>query len=547
MSTREILTLQFGHYSNFVGAHFWNLQELSFDYSGTVKTEINHDILYREGKTINGEVTYTPRLLIADLKGSLKTLPVNGGLPDVSKFELGELQWEEIEKIEEPIPEKIEYLKDIDSENPPDIEHKEYNFEENVQTWTDFLYPRLHARSINVVKEYEHGSDNESFEIYNSGKSIWKGVFGEDFSDNIRKYVEETDSMQGFNINFDCIDGFSGLALGCIEHLADEYTKPILAYPIIPSHFKDNNPSTQDERDVSNLKDSMRLVNIALSMQELSENASLYVPLCTGERGWRKPGSPRIFEHLNYNHELYYHTSALLASALDTLSQKYRLKNHVYTLSDLCADMTGYGRKMAAASLRIPFAMNEAQYLIDYLNENTRPIYTSITPSCKIATDKIFQLVTVRGIPESHLKAPVKEAKEQMNIPAYRCTNVEEMFELYFQANNFLSATNLTVCEKPLQLKTPFPKIFSSDLNKYGFVDNNTNKSAKVETCPIIAGHHNGNFLADMIEKLHRDVSRIKFSKLHKFREEGLESAEFSEVLDKLSEFKDNYEDNFEL
>lgn len=352
--------------------------------------------------------------------------------------------------------------------------------------------------------------------------------------------------MQGFQINFDCVDGFSGLAVSCIQHLEDEYTKPILVYPIIPSHFPDNKPTNQDERDTSNLKDSTRLVNIALSMQELSDHASLFVPMCTGEKGWRKPGNPRFFEYLNYNPELYYHSSAILASAIDTLGQKYRLKSNIYTLSDLCADMTGYGRKMAAASLGIPFAMNESQYLIEYLNETTRPIYSSITPSCKIASDKIFQLVTVKGIPESHLKAPLKQAKEQMNIPAYRCNSVKEMFELYFQANNFLSATNVTVCEKPLELKTPFPKIFSNDLNKYGFVDK-SNQSQKVETCPVIAGHHNGNFLADMIEKLHREVSRIKFTKLHKFREEGLEALEFSETLDKLAEFKDNYEDNFEL
>jgi len=26
MTTREILTIQLGHYSNFIGAHWWNLQ-----------------------------------------------------------------------------------------------------------------------------------------------------------------------------------------------------------------------------------------------------------------------------------------------------------------------------------------------------------------------------------------------------------------------------------------------------------------------------------------------------------------------------------------
>lgn len=378
------------------------------------------------------------------------------------------------------------------------------------------------------------------------GQSIWKSYFGDTFADKIRKYVEECDSMQGFQVNFDCTDGFAGLALSCVEHLSDEYTKSILAYPIIPSFFPDNNPDTEDEREKSTLKDSNRLVNIALSIEELSQHANLYVPLCTGEKGWRKPGNPRLFDYINYKPDLYYHTSALLASAIDTLSQKYRHKGSTYTMSDMCADMTGYGRKMAAASLGMPFAMNESEYLIEYLNNTTKPLYKSITPSCKIATDKLFQLITVRGIPESYLKAPLKQAKEQMNIPAYRCNNVKEMFELYFQANNFLSATNVTVCEKALELKTPFPSFFSDSLNKYGFVTKE-NESKKVESCPVIAGLHNGNFMADMIEKLHRDVSRIKFTKLHKFTQEGLEYADYKESLDRLAEFKDNYEDNFEL
>ncbi|XP_059052386.1 protein misato [Achroia grisella] len=543
MSTREILTLQFGHYANFVGTHFWNQQELSFDYTGTKKSEVNHDILYREGQSTRGEVTYTPRLLLADLKYSLKTLPASGGLSNDSDNE--QIPWDNIEKIEEPVAEKNDYLNDIDSQESSS-EPKQYNLDEDIKTWTDFLYPRFHSRSVNIVEEYKHGSDNESFDIFCSGISIWKSNYGDVFSDNIRKYVEECDSIQGFQINFDCTDGFAGLALSCVEHLDDEYTKSILAYPIIPSYFADNKPSTQEERDQSNLKDSTRLVNIALSIQELSEHASLFVPICTGDKGWRKPGSPRAFDHLNYDPQLYYHSSSLLAAALDSLGQKYRHKSNFYTMSDICADMSGYGRKMAAASLGIPFAINESEYLIDYLNNTTKPIFTALTPSCKIATDKIFQLVTVRGIPENYLKPPLKEAKDQINLPAYQCNSVKEMFQLYFQASNFLSATNVTVCKQPFELKTPFPKILSNNLNKYGFLKSD-NRQEDIESCAVIAGYHNGNFLADMLEKLHREVSRIKFSKLHKFKEEGLEATDYLERLDKLSEFKDNYEDEFEL
>ena len=31
MSDRSVITLQVGHYSNYIGAHFWNIQVIIFD------------------------------------------------------------------------------------------------------------------------------------------------------------------------------------------------------------------------------------------------------------------------------------------------------------------------------------------------------------------------------------------------------------------------------------------------------------------------------------------------------------------------------------
>lgn len=51
MTSREIITFQFGNYSNYVGAHWWNVQEAGFNYDPTsAPSEINHDVLYREGQ-----------------------------------------------------------------------------------------------------------------------------------------------------------------------------------------------------------------------------------------------------------------------------------------------------------------------------------------------------------------------------------------------------------------------------------------------------------------------------------------------------------------
>ncbi|CAG8651966.1 2090_t:CDS:2, partial [Dentiscutata heterogama] len=67
----EIVTLQFGHFSNYVGAHFWNTQEEYFSFDTgqhAQEIEVLHDTLFRAGVTQNGIETYTPRLMIYDLK-----------------------------------------------------------------------------------------------------------------------------------------------------------------------------------------------------------------------------------------------------------------------------------------------------------------------------------------------------------------------------------------------------------------------------------------------------------------------------------------------
>lgn len=53
--------------------------------------------------------------------------------------------------------------------------------------------------------------------------------------------------------------------------------------------------------------------------------------------------------------------------------------------------------------------------------------------------------------------------------------------------------------------------------------------------------------LSDTIESLHREAKRIKVPKIHRFKETGLEEDDLTEVLEKLLNFKDNYDDNFEL
>ncbi|XP_021570269.1 protein misato homolog 1-like isoform X1 [Carlito syrichta] len=80
---REVLTLQLGHFAGFVGAHWWNQQDAALGRAADAEEppgELCPDVLYRTGRTLHGQETYTPRLILVDLKGSLNSLKEEGGL-----------------------------------------------------------------------------------------------------------------------------------------------------------------------------------------------------------------------------------------------------------------------------------------------------------------------------------------------------------------------------------------------------------------------------------------------------------------------------------
>lgn len=102
--------------------------------------------------------------------------------------------------------------------------------------------------------------------------------------------------FQGFHILTDSTNAFAGLSSSCIQHLRDEYDrKPILVFPLIPSHFPDNEYDSDKGKVHSLMNDSVRVLNLAFGFNELNLYSNLFVPLSTGKIGWRQPGLRGIY------------------------------------------------------------------------------------------------------------------------------------------------------------------------------------------------------------------------------------------------------------
>eukprot|EP00741_Cyanophora_paradoxa_P004797 tig00000829_g4655.t1 len=138
---REAITLQVGPYSNYVGAHFWNLQDEVNAYSAAgVVPEIDLDVLFRETKNARGASAYVPRAICCDYQGNFGWLGLGGGNaaehgPAVESLWSGKVERVDAEAVQ-PSPYVQGLMQEVDSasvETPSNLE-----IEASARHWPDF-------------------------------------------------------------------------------------------------------------------------------------------------------------------------------------------------------------------------------------------------------------------------------------------------------------------------------------------------------------------------------------------------------------------------
>lgn len=557
-----------------------------YDPNATTPSEICHDILFREGVNpqvsgnrlefqfhceyshtqfiyhFQGHVTYTPRLILVDHKNALKHLPQNGGLyTDPSPFGGTESEFnfseqntlwepERLTVIKSEAAEKSEFQRDLDANAVVEIgsTEKDYDLRNTVTTWTDYLSTRYHPRSFNLLRTIGESTESQQFDCYTAGTQLWTDeYFEDDFGDRVRQYIEECNNCQGFQLLFDATDGFSGLSVKCLEHLSDEYGKSSLVVPI----FSPNQTKYGAHVDET-MADSIRILNTALTYGHVIEHSSLILPLSVMARNWRKIEQPRHFPYFDYDANNLYETSAILATYLDTMTLRYRINGCTH-LAGFCSDLSNNGRKLVGAGLAMPFHMDSEHDLIDCLDRFEDKMFTQLSPNTNCGTDRIVQTVSVRGIADTRLKntRSPKIAERQMKMAAYKCDSVAEMLQLYFQCNNYASLAHVSALQAGMRTRKPFPLTrFDYRINTNGFFNEfamASDTAVPVQSIPVMATAQCSSDLADTLESLHREAKRIKIARIARFNETGLEPDELVDALEHLMEFKDNYDDTFQL
>ncbi|XP_029938036.1 protein misato homolog 1 isoform X2 [Salarias fasciatus] len=567
---REVVTLQLGHYSNFVGTHWWNLQDagLSYDPDSSGSGEIQSDVVFREGQTPGGHVTYTPRLIAMDLKGSLRTLRQEGSLYDPGK-DTSAVSWEgSLVMHKESPPEKNSFLEDLDkmegeilaeadfSPQPRrsgplgvdsvnrqlDRARRGYRLEGSVRVWSDFLRIHLHPRTVAVIHQYNHDGEAQRLEAFGQGEALLQGALLEELEDRLHFFVEECDYLQGFQLFCDLEDGFAGLGSKVTEMLRDSYGgRGILTWGLAPVTHPGSTP----------VKDVYHLLNRALGTLHMSSHSSFFCPLTLRGRLGRRAPSPPAFPHLNYDASLWYHSSSVLALALDALTVPYRLRSNSVPMWQLADALAVSGRKVVAAYGAVPFPMMHGSSLPDALSSCAEALPWKPLSACPEGGDGrcYGQWATLRGYEGQKLVSSLPPGTEPPS-PLHRLHSGEDVLAAYLHSFYPSSPLALQLTSTPSRLTPPFPHIFSPALSERGFLlgqppPPEAPPVSAVSSVPVLTSLQSGPVLESWLSELQRgaDAAHVRRA-APSFLSQGLELADYQEALEQLRRLARRYRDD---
>lgn len=560
--TRELITLQVGHHANFIGTHWWNLQEASFVYSTATSTNINHDFLFREGITSHQQETYTPRLLAIDLKGSLHSLPVEGRLYSDFQAEpsTSEAAWDgNVEFIQQLPQEKNEFLKDLEQEDAKfrsvtdedkdiciddskasdddvALSKKVYDLSKSVNVWSDFLRPHLHPKAVYLI-------DNLMVNIGRASAGSCENIWGfssgyctfqreeveEEIVDRIRCLAESCNSLQGFQILTDIHDGMGGISCGILQHLADEYvSKNSLTFTTSPSHII---PTLEPAR-------LLMQASILQSYREMCQLSSIVVPLNMRKSMLDFEAPFCSYQHLALKEYNAYYTSSVMAAFLDTVSVAYRSRASPLPLANLVDILTPTGRKVAGGSLSLPLGMKSNQSFVEWLHEEHESSLDSVSAGCTYRLDPVSELLTVRGIPPSKLnRSGPKYASTRS------CGNAAQLYSDFLQNSSKLPTMRYVASvEDPLKTTAPFPSIFSTTVTDDGYIDTcDKTLVSDVRSSPCLAGLHQSRGLGSILQQLYTSAKKFDVMKVPSLLEEGVDKESWGMLTEDLHEIASNY------
>ncbi|XP_061341724.1 uncharacterized protein LOC133288041 [Gastrolobium bilobum] len=525
---KEIVTIQVGDFANFVGSHFWNFQDellglASDPHADSVfkNQDLNMDVLYRTGEGQQGILTYTPRLVSINLRGSLGSMSSHGSLyKEVDPTTSDVVTWTGRVSTQASEPHKknlflqrlygeeenSNMVNEINgSKNGSQSEYQDKDIidslEDGVRFWTDYSKVHYHPQSLYELNGV--WADAEEFNNYGIGRDSFSWTSqGEEIGERLRFFVEECDHIQGFQFVVDDSGGFSAVAAEFLENIVDEYTNtPVLLYAVQGS----GSCASLQSRKRTILED----LHDAISFSRLSSYSKLIVPV-----GLPSLSKSKASKFLHIEDEKHYHSSAVYAAALHSISLPFRMVP-IGPTTDACSVsgavdvhgviqmLSGQGRQNMVSVLDVAMpapAFTGGQNELSFL-ENLQPLTPQISED--IEDMQAIEYMTVHGaLASGGHPASVSEVKDTVDA-AFQRANTRPMF------------CHLSVALCPLPIPLPFPSIFGNHVGQHGelmggqMTNSSSRGSLDVHSIPMAARLRSSSVVLPLLER--------KLQNLHRF------------------------------
>ncbi|XP_058677913.1 protein misato homolog 1 [Ammospiza caudacuta] len=521
----EAVTLQLGHYSGCVGAHWWGLQAAALR-SPDEHNELRAAALLRFGRGPGGTESPEPRLVALELKGGVGALRADGeGTEPPVSWDGAVADYRERGRAPRDSGSRRGDAAGDAKGNPgaagPGSSPAGSQDTPSTRLWSDYLSVNLHPKSLYVIRQYLHDGDCGCLEGFGQGESLLQDpACVEELEDRLHFFVEECDYLQGFQVLCDLHNGFSGVGARVTELLRDEYArKGILTWGLAPVLSAVGDPQ----------KSFYRLMNTALGIAHLSRHSSLLCPLSLNGSLGLKPEPPVTFPYIKYNASLSYHSSAILAAALDTLTAPYRLCSSQASMLHLADSLTFSGRKVVAAWAALPLPAPAGSSLPDVLGAH-QDVPWQLLSSCKEhkkLSSCFAQSAVLRGMCR-------EKASRQRESP-------EQVLQHYLHMQFPGAFSTAHVFQQPCHTQAPFPQFFSPLLSTRGFLQDRArgSSSAAVGSIPVLAALQSCPAVLGLLSGLCRELRPRRWGGSCAA---GLELDDVQEALEELRSLAQCYE-----
>ncbi|KAK2999848.1 hypothetical protein RJ639_024539 [Escallonia herrerae] len=493
---REIVTLQVGTYANFIGSHFWNFQGIltytprlvSVDFQGSLGSMSSRGTLYRNIPSGPSDVVTCPQISDSslDLKDcvvkNVKTgnVSIHASEPRKKNLFLQSLDEDEPERVHNEPQSKV-----------PDKDIVE-SLENDVQFWTDYSKVHYHPQSL-----YELNGqcmDSQEFNNYGIGRDAFsRGLQGEEINERLRFFIEECDHIQGIQFMVDNTGGFSGVAAEFLESIADEFTNvPVLLYAV---QAPESYTNARGQKQTISLK-----LHDAVSFSRLSSLSKLIVPV--GLPSLSRSDASRF---LCIKDEKLYHSSAVYASAIHSISLPFRMKRlgptgescygsgamDVYEVIQMLAGQARQNR-VTILDVAMPAPSLSGKQAAKFLLRNLQPL----TPETAEDMEDLqaVESMSIHGVlGHGGHQASFSEVKDSL-----------EAASEHAMTRPMFSHLSVTTC--PLPIPLPFPSIFGNLVGEHGELLSSPNRgslsrgSLDVESIPMAARLRSSSAILPFLE-----------------------------------------------